>query len=103
MTISEFARSLFRTKKIDSNLLDTQLKRCLTTFDITLLGIGHMVGAGIHIFINISLPVIHIYLIGIYVLTGAVVRNIAGAGIVISFILAGLASALSALCYAEFG
>lgn len=61
------------------------MKRCLTTFDITFLGIGHMIGAGI------------------YVLTGAVVLNTAGSGIVLSFIFAGLASMLSALCYAEFG
>ncbi|EJW85026.1 hypothetical protein WUBG_04066 [Wuchereria bancrofti] len=65
--------------------METRLKRCLTITDITLLGVGHMVGAGI------------------YVLTGSVVRNMAGPSIVISFVLAGFASFLSALCYAEFG
>jgi amino acid transporter len=39
----------------------------------------------------------------IFVLAGSVVRNTAGPGIVLSFIFAGIASFLSALCYAEFG
>ena len=49
------------------------------------LGIGHMVGAGI------------------YVLTGPVARDMAGPGITLSFLLAGFASLLAAVCYAEFG
>ncbi|VDM98278.1 unnamed protein product [Thelazia callipaeda] len=76
--------SFFRLKTA-TDVLETRLRRCLTVTDITLLGVGHMIGAGI------------------YVLTGSVVRNTAGPSIVISFALAGLASFLSALCYAEFG
>ncbi|GMS84019.1 hypothetical protein PENTCL1PPCAC_6194, partial [Pristionchus entomophagus] len=76
---------LMRTKNIQGGDLTTQLKRCLTTFDITMLGVGHMIGAGI------------------YVLTGAVIKNTSGPAIIGSFFLSGVAALLSALCYAEFG
>jgi APA family basic amino acid/polyamine antiporter len=62
---------------------DRCLKRTLTTFDLTLLGIGCIVGAGI------------------FVLTGTAALK-AGPGVMASFILAGIACALAALCYAEF-
>ncbi|XP_059141321.1 cationic amino acid transporter 4-like [Physella acuta] len=74
-----------RVKTIPEDMHETALSRCLNTFDITLLGIGHMIGAGI------------------YVLTGTVVREKAGPSAVLSFLFAGFAALLSALCYAEFG
>ncbi|XP_069116835.1 cationic amino acid transporter 4-like isoform X2 [Argopecten irradians] len=74
-----------RKKTITDDFHDTPLKRCLNTFDITLLGIGHMIGAGI------------------YVLSGTVVKDLAGPSAVLSFLFAGFAAILSALCYAEFG
>lgn len=77
---------LNRTKaSVAADPMDTQLKRCLSTFDITLLAIGHMVGSGI------------------YVLTSSVSHNISGPGIVVAFIISGVASLLAALCYAELG
>ncbi|KAK4884621.1 hypothetical protein RN001_000892 [Aquatica leii] len=83
--MSGLCTKMNRTKQLPRDLMETPLNRCLNTFDITLLGVGHMIGAGI------------------YVLTGTVVKDIAGPGIILSFLLAGLVSLLSALCYAEFG
>ncbi|CAG9561964.1 unnamed protein product [Danaus chrysippus] len=83
--LSGFCHKMNRRKPIYGDVLDTPLNRCLTTFDITLLGVGHMVGAGI------------------YVLTGTVARHMAGPATALSFLLAGITSTLAALCYAEFG
>uniref|UniRef100_A0A1B0DAS8 Cationic amino acid transporter C-terminal domain-containing protein n=1 Tax=Phlebotomus papatasi TaxID=29031 RepID=A0A1B0DAS8_PHLPP len=83
--MSGVCHKMNRTKRLPADLLETPLNRCLSTLDITLLGVGHMIGAGI------------------YVLTGTVAKEIAGPGIIISFILAGFVSMLAALCYAEFG
>lgn len=83
--MSGVCHKMNRTKRLPADLLETPLNRCLSTLDITLLGVGHMIGAGI------------------YVLTGTVAKEVAGPGIIISFILAGFVSMLAALCYAEFG
>ncbi|XP_076451818.1 cationic amino acid transporter 4-like [Babylonia areolata] len=81
----QIIRKITRVKTIPEDLHETSLRRCLNTFDMTLLGIGHMIGAGI------------------YVLTGTVVKKKAGPSAVLSYLFAGIAALLSALCYAEFG
>jgi APA family basic amino acid/polyamine antiporter len=60
-----------------------KLRRNLGTFDVIVLGIGAMVGAGI------------------FVLTGQAAATEAGPSITLSFALAGVVCALAALCYAE--
>ena len=76
---------LLRTKAInaDHHLEDTGLRRCLGPLDLTLMGIGAIIGAGI------------------FVLTGVAAATHAGPGIVLSYVVAGLACAFSALAYAE--
>lgn len=76
--------NLLRTKPFNADLTaDTGLKRCLTALDLTLLGIGAIIGAGI------------------FVLTGLAAATQAGPAITISFIVAGIACASAALAYAE--
>ena len=60
------------------------LKRSLSALNLTALGVGAVIGAGI------------------FVLTGQAAAAYAGPGIVFSFIIAGIACALAGLCYAEF-
>ncbi|WP_343310232.1 amino acid permease [Bacillus atrophaeus] len=79
--------SLFRKKPLDILLAQSQTKslsRSLSAFDLVLLGIGCVIGTGI------------------FVITGTVAATGAGPALILSFILAGLACALAAFCYAEF-
>jgi basic amino acid/polyamine antiporter, APA family len=81
--------NLLKTKSIEQLVGDAEhggksLKRTLTALDLTLLGIGAIIGTGI------------------FVLTGTAAANQAGPGIVLSYVMAGFACGFAALCYAEF-
>ncbi|HEX3158123.1 MAG TPA: amino acid permease, partial [Gemmatimonadaceae bacterium] len=60
------------------------LKRTLGAMNLTMLGIGAIIGAGI------------------FVLTGTAAAQHAGPAIVLSFLLAGTGCLFAGLCYAEF-
>ncbi|KAK3149826.1 hypothetical protein QOZ80_3AG0223490 [Eleusine coracana subsp. coracana] len=80
-------RSLMRRKQVDSDRVriegQPQLARELKIPELVVIGVGSTVGAGV------------------YVLVGTVAREHAGPALTISFLIAGIAAALSAFCYAE--
>ena len=82
--------SLFATKSIEKIVAEAAetgehtLKKTLSALDLTMLGIGAIIGTGI------------------FVLTGQAAGKHAGPAVVISMIVAGIASAFAALCYSEF-
>ncbi|HYE84846.1 MAG TPA: amino acid permease [Vicinamibacterales bacterium] len=76
--------SLFTTKPIEADHAAQPLKRVLGPIDLTLLGIGAIIGTGI------------------FVLTGQAAAAHAGPAVVLSMVVAGIASALAAICYSEF-
>ncbi|MEV7611547.1 amino acid permease [Streptomyces sp. NPDC089799] len=81
--------SPFRTKSVEQSIRDTeepehQLRKSLSAWDLTVFGVGVIIGTGI------------------FVLTGIAARNNAGPATALSFVAAGIVCALAALCYAEF-
>jgi APA family basic amino acid/polyamine antiporter len=79
---------VLRTKSVEQSIQDTeqpglQLRRSLGPIQLTLIGIGVIVGTGI------------------FVLTGEAAGTLAGPAITISFAVAGVVCLLAALCYAE--
>jgi basic amino acid/polyamine antiporter, APA family len=91
MDIQAFFRnysSIFETKPIAKLMECTGgvhgLKKVLSPFELTLLGIGAIIGTGI------------------FVITGVVAANYSGPALVVSFIISGIVCAFAALSYAEF-
>lgn len=86
---SRGGRGYFRTKTIEQSIRDTEepehaLTRSLSALDLTVFGVGVIIGTGI------------------FVLTGAVAKEKAGPATSLAFVAAGVVCALAALCYAEF-
>lgn len=80
---------LLRTKSVEQSIADTdepeyQLKKSLSALDLTVFGVGVVIGAGI------------------FTLTGRVAHTMTGPAIVLSFVLAAICCGLAAMCYAEF-
>ncbi|MFF2025203.1 amino acid permease [Streptomyces sp. NPDC058171] len=81
--------TLFRTKTVEQSIQDTEepehaLKKSLSALDLTVFGVGVIIGTGI------------------FVLTGKIAKETAGPAVALSFVVAGVVCALAALCYAEF-
>jgi APA family basic amino acid/polyamine antiporter len=88
------AHQIFRTKSLDRLVSESedpqhQLKRSLGAFDVTMLGIGAIVGAGIFATIGTAAA-------------GDASRPGAGPALILSFVVTAIACGFSALCYAEF-
>ena len=80
--------NVLRTKSVEQSMSDTEaedfeLKKNLTALDLTVFGIGVIIGAGI------------------FTLTGRP-RTVRRTGVVFSFVIAAVCCGLAALCYAEF-
>jgi APA family basic amino acid/polyamine antiporter len=82
LVLANLFKQVFRTKAVSSKH-QGELKRCLSAFDLTLLGVGAIIGTGI------------------FVLTGIAAANQAGPAVILSFIISGTACAFAALAYAE--
>lgn len=84
--------NIFRTKSIEDLLKGINndegegksLKKVLGSFELTMLGVGAIIGTGI------------------FVLTGIAAAKYSGPALILSFIISGLACAFAGLCYAEF-
>ncbi|MDP4503426.1 amino acid permease [Nonomuraea sp. NBC_00507] len=80
------SQSVFRRKPVEqiAEEHEGELSRALGLWQLTAIGIGGIIGAGI------------------FALAGAVANQTAGPAVLVSFLLAGVASAAAAFSYAEF-
>src|SRR6202795_2080779 len=82
--------SLFATKSLQTLMQESQetgehsLKRTLGPVNLTMLGIGAIIGAGL------------------FVRTAAAIADRSGPSVTLAFIVAGIGCAFAGLCYAEF-
>ena len=74
----------FFKKKVPIQEAGSELRQCLNVFDLTMLGVGSIVGSGL------------------FVVTGILARNVAGPAVIFSFLIAAIPALIAALCYAEF-
>lgn len=82
-------KHIFQTKSVEQIIAESEsgkhkLKRTLGLWSLIAIGIGCIIGTGI------------------FVLTGKVAVANAGPGVIISFVICGIACIFAALCYAEF-
>jgi APA family basic amino acid/polyamine antiporter len=78
-----FAKKSLR-QLLDEMAGDDRLRRVLGPVQLTSLGVGAIIGAGI------------------FVATGAAAHNVAGPALMLSYVVAGVTCIFAALCYAEF-